>query len=49
MLKTRLRFFVSISGPVSGTAGPVAVRPGQQISISTKLDLVFEIGGSEDR
>lgn len=39
---------VSIAGPVSAPSGTVTVTPGQQVSISTRLDLVLEIGGSGD-
>ena len=41
---------LTISGPLTGTAsgGLVTVSPGQQISISTQLDFVFELGGGDN-
>jgi hypothetical protein len=35
---------VSLTGPVSGTAGPVTVRPGTEITLEPRLELVLEIG-----
>jgi hypothetical protein len=35
---------LSISGPVSATGGVVTVMPGQQVTITTLLDLIFALG-----
>jgi len=40
---------LTVRGPVSAPTGTVTVTPGQQVTIATKLDLVFEVGGSEDQ
>jgi hypothetical protein len=35
---------VSLAGPVSGGGGTITLRPGQVISLSSRLELVLEIG-----
>jgi len=35
---------ITISGPINATGGSLLVRPGQVVSVSTNLDLVFEVG-----
>jgi hypothetical protein len=36
---------VSVTGPLSSGATAVTLRPGQQVSLATRLELVLEIGG----
>jgi hypothetical protein len=38
------RIQVTLAGPLSGTAGPVTVRPRTELTVDPRLDLVLEIG-----
>lgn len=38
------RVTATVAGPVSGTAGPITVRPEQELVLVPRLDLILEIG-----
>lgn len=35
---------IAISGPISATGGSLVVRPGQVVTVSTNLDIIFLVG-----